>query len=372
MIIYRLLRDLSPDSYCLISRGENESTEEYSRKLPGRHYPLRPGPRIPRGARFGTEYLNVLLGLLARARSIARVLGLERCGAVVACSGDPFDLPASYIASRMAGVPFYAYYFDYYSSQLFDPHASVLARRAEPVFLKGAAGVIVPNEMQGDALRDRYGVETTLIRNPCDISDYEALPDEAGPVADGEIKITYTGAVSPAHYDAFRNLLEALRLIGRPDVRLHLYTAQTPSELAREGIAGPVVVHGHQPLAAVPGIQRRADLLFLPLAFDSPYPELVRTAATTKLGEYLASRRPMLVHAPADSFVAWYCQRNNCGPVVGRSDPALLAEAVSRFLADPDAWGAAGAGNWERARAEFSIEAAQSRFAGLLGLERPQ
>lgn len=372
MILYRLLRDLSPDSYCLISRGENESTEEYSRKLPGRHYPLRPGPRIPRGARFGTEYVNVLLGVVSRARSIARILRLEKCGAVVACSGDPFDLPASYLASRMAGVPFYAYYFDYYSSQLFDPHASVLARRSEPIFLKGAAGVIAPNEMQVDALRARYGVEATLIRNPCDLAEYEALPDEFEPAAGGEIRITYTGAVSPAHFDAFRNLLEALRLIDRPDVKLHLYTAQSPSHLAQEGILGPVVFHEHQAVSAVPAIQRRADLLFLPLAFASPYPELVRTAATTKLGEYLASRRPLLVHAPENSFVAWYCQQHNCGLVVDQSDPSKLAEAIRRFLADPRAWRARGGQNWERARAEFSIEVAQSRFARLLGLETPK
>jgi glycosyltransferase involved in cell wall biosynthesis len=372
MIIYRLLRDLRPETYCLISRQESDATKEYSSQLPGRRYHLPPEPRIPRGARYGAEHVNAALALLVRAGRITRIVRREKCVAVVGCSGDPFDLPASYLASRMTGAAFYAYYFDYYSYQLFEPHTRYLVQRSEPIFLKGAAGIIAPNEMQCDALRERYGVGSTLIRNPCDIADYEMLPgEEAAPPPDGETRITYTGAVSPAHYDAFRNLVGALRLLRRADIKLHLYTAQPPSDLARLGISGPIVIHEHQPQSAIPVIQRQSDLLFLPLAFNSPYPELVRTAATTKLGEYLASQRPMLVHAPADSFIAWYCQQHQCGLVVGENDPARLAEAIDSFMANRKAALVMGQRNWELARADFSIEESRARFTKLLGLEAP-
>src|SRR5205823_2319116 len=103
----------------------------------------------------------------------------------------------------------------------------------------------------------------------CDVESYNAAPDYNG---GDEKRIVYTGAVYEAHYDAFRNLVRAIELLGREDVRLHLYTAQTPGELAEVGIKGPVVVHGHVAASAVPAIQKQADVLFLPLAFDSPYP----------------------------------------------------------------------------------------------------
>ncbi|HYE16132.1 MAG TPA: hypothetical protein VD968_16965 [Pyrinomonadaceae bacterium] len=105
-------------------------------------------------------------------------------------------------------------------------------------------------------------------------------------------------------------------------MKLHAYTTQRAEELAGRGIGGPAVVfHPHLSVAEMPGVQRRADLLFLPLAFESPYPDLVRTSAPVKFGEYLASRRPVLVHAPPRSFISWYCREHDCGLVVDESDP---------------------------------------------------
>jgi glycosyltransferase involved in cell wall biosynthesis len=122
----------------------------------------------------------------------------------------------------------------------------------------------------------------------------------------------------------------------------------------------------------MPGIQMEADLLFLPLAFNSPYPELVRTSATTKLGEYLAARRPVLVHAPPDSFVSWYFRRYDCGLVVDESDPARLAEGIERVLGDAGLRRLLSANAWERARADFDIRQSRDAFARLIGLEGAQ
>ncbi|HYE16131.1 MAG TPA: hypothetical protein VD968_16960, partial [Pyrinomonadaceae bacterium] len=114
-------------------------------------------------------------------------------------------------------------------------------------------------------------------------------PEPFEPRPDGEVRIVYTGAIYEAHYDAFRNLLAALERLGRPEVKLHAYTTQRAEEMAGRGIGGPAVVfHPHLSVAEMPGVQRRADLLFLPLAVESPYPDLVRTSAPVKFGEYLA------------------------------------------------------------------------------------
>ena len=194
---------------------------------------------------------------------------------------------------------------------------------------------------------------------------YESAPPRADG-GGGEKRIVYTGAVYEAHYDAFRNLIEAIKLLARGDVRLHLYTAQTPRELEEVGIKGPVVVHGHVASMEVPAIQKQADMLFLPLAFDSPYPVVIKTSAPFKTGEYLAARRPVVVHAPPDSFVAWYFREHGCGLVVDRLDPAPLAEAVGRVLDDETLARHLGERAWERARADFRIETAREKFWKLL------
>lgn len=369
VVLRRLLGDWKAEEYCLLSQHAPDDAAQG--RLPGRHYQYAPHSQLRRGHRFGLarvrEALNISLGIRARARQVTEIARRERCTAVVACTGDIFDLPAGYLAARRLGLPFYPYIFDHYSYREWrDSVRRFLTRRMEPVLLKGARRVIVPNEVLGDDLRKRYGVDSVVIHNSFDIKPYEALLKEPVAPANGEVKIVYTGDIYEAHYDAFRNLLGAIELLGRGDVKLHVYTSRPIDELVQFGIRGPIVRHEFKSATEVPRIQREADLLFLPLAFSSPYPELVRTSATTKLGEYLAAGRPVLVHAPKDSFVAWYFRTRDCGLVVDRPDAELLAGTMRKGLEDAALQQRLGARAWECARTDFDIATAQAKFRELL------
>ena len=375
LMIQRMLGCLSPESYCLIS---TEQADPYAAGrgdeggLPGNLHRLAPPPRIERGHRFPLlrEGVNIPLAVASRARRIGEIVRREGCAAVVACTGDVTLLPAGYAASRRARVPFYPYIFDHYSyRECEDRAAAFWARRFEPWLLKGAAAVIVPNEVLADDLREHYGVESVVIHNSFDISPYEAARGQAAPARDGEVRIVYTGQIYDAHLDAFRNLIAAVESLGRPEIKLHVYTNVSTESLSAQGIRGPVVYHPYRDVSEMPRIQMEADVLFLPLAFRSPYPGLVRTSATTKLGEYMAARRPVLVHAPPDSFVSWYFRRHDCGVVVDESDPALLAKGVERILDDEGLRRRLTENAWRLARTDFSISTARAAFAGLLGLE---
>ncbi|MEK6325034.1 MAG: glycosyltransferase [Acidobacteriota bacterium] len=365
ILIYRLLKDRSPEEYCLISQEDYAAAEDTAAapKLAGRYHRLAPWRQIPRGHFLDTvKRLNIYL----LSRQIARIARREQCSAIVAFSGNLNDLPASLVASRILEVPCYAYVCDFYSYQQVGERA--FAEQTEAKVLHGAAGVVVPNEFLRDELKRRYAVDSTVIYNPCDLQAYEAAP--AFREHDGEQRIVYTGAVYAANYDALRNLIGAIELLGRSDIRLHLFTAQSPKKLRKAGIRGPVVFHEHVNVAEIPAIQKQADLLFLPLAFDSPYPEIIRTSAPFKMGEYLAARRPVLVHAPADSFITWYFRSHDCGFVVDENDPAKLADGIKRLLCDTGLAQKLCERASERARAEFSDEISQARFAQLLELAK--
>jgi glycosyltransferase involved in cell wall biosynthesis len=81
-------------------------------------------------------------------------------------------------------------------------------------------------------------------------------------------------------------------------------------------------------------VQQQADILFLGLAFDSPIPEVIRTSAPGKMGEYLGSGRPILVHAPPDSFLSWYFKKEEWGMVVDQKDATVLGRGIERLLED--------------------------------------
>ena len=370
VVLQRLLEGRSPSDYCLVSahewRGGGGDADAARRNtLPAKTYVLGAPFRLERGYRLGLarvrETVNIPLGVRHRARQFRDVIRRESCDAVVACTGDILDLPAGRIAARREGVPFFAYLFDHYSYREWrEPAKRFWSRRFEPWLMRSAEGLIVPNEVLRDDLRARFGVEAEVIHNSFDISPYEA-PCESS-AAGGAGGVVYTGDIYEAHYDAFRNLLEALDRLGRDELKLHAYTPRTEEELASYGIRGRMVLHSPRDPSDMPCVQRGAGALFLPLAFDSPYPELVRTSSTTKLGEYLAAGRPVIAHAPPDSFVAWYTREHECGVVVDSLDPAQLAEAVARVL-DDEALGRRLAANaWARAEADFDIAAAREKF----------
>lgn len=427
VLLYRLLKDLDPDDYCLIldrnhGSGTSPEGQDSTPGLSARYYYLRPGtsglggespddPEVRAGKGYpagssggglkswvakslGSKapgwfksraardvlrrasrvrwFAGQLLAIPRRVRGTLRVVRQEGCGAVLACSGDPFDLPAGYLAARLARVPLYIYLFDDYLHQWFPyPLYRFVARLVEPTVLKGAAGVMVLNEFVQDEYRRRYpGVEPTVVRNAFEIPEVEEGEGPALPERGGEARILYTGSVYHAHYDAFRNLLAALRRLGWPGARLHLHTGQTREELEGEGIGGPDVVrHGHLESSEVFEAQRRADILFLPLAFDSPIPELIRTSCPMKTGEYLASGRPILVHAPAGSFLCWYFSRHECGVVVDQRDPEQLARAIRRIFEDSSLREKIGRNARARAEADFDLAVAQREFVKVFQAE---
>lgn len=379
MIIERLLRDLEPDTYCLISSRnyENNDQPNYSRKLPGKYYHLQTF-QLTRGWRLGLQFvrawINLVVGTVLRGIAIARIVRREKCDAIMVCTGgsEALDMPAAFLASRLTGTRFYAYLLDQYIHMVSHALGISLMNWVEPLMIKKAAAVIAHNEFLRDELRRRHQVEAVVIHNPCELPEYERARSnkEISPaVAKSEFQILYTGNLSILQYSAIRNLIVAIELLKRDDIKLHIYTAQAPADAEREGLRGPVVFHEHEPVSAMPAIQQQSDLLFLPLAINSAYPEIVRTAAPGKMGEYLAARRPILVQAPADSFIAWYFRQHQCGLVVDKNDPAQLAGAISSILSDPGLRERLSARAWERAKVDFDLNKARAQFAELMGLK---
>lgn len=368
-ILHRLLRDRDPETYCLLSGRDYVNTphDEWSERLPGRYYHLQ-SFRLTRGYRFGMKAMRIHLNHLLdvqRVFRIARILRRERCGAVVACTGgdEIADFAAAYLASRIVRIPFFAYLLDQFSHMVNFGMGTTILRHLEPAMMKGAARVIVPNEFLADDVRRQFGIEPVLIHNPIDLSLYENQP-ETSPAT--ECRIVYTGDVGALHFSAFRNLLGAMETLDFP-AKLHLYSVGNRAVLEKNGITGPVVFHGQHRLDEMPAIQSNADILFLPLALDSEHPNIVRTSAPGKMGEYLAANRPILVHAPPESFLAWYFRHHECGLVVDRDDPTALADAIRRLRSDTALRQSLSERARQRASADFDLENARAQIDRLLG-----
>jgi glycosyltransferase involved in cell wall biosynthesis len=373
IVLFNLLKRWIPDTYFLITQKNfhvNYFQGNCSEKLQGKYFFLHPDfmilQRILKGliSLHQERFFEVILKF--RIWQIKKVLIHEACDQVVACTGDIFDPPAAFYASKKLGIPFVLYTFDYYSKQWVQPHYRSFAERYEKDILLGAFQVIVPNECMEKEYRERYGIHSLVIHNPVELEEYiknEGIVDRnlsPGP------KIVYTGAIYDANFKAFHNLLAAIEKTKIPNLNLHVYTPQSVNYLKKNGIEGQVEYHNHLPNNRMPAVQRNANILFLPLAFNSRYPDIIKTSAPGKIGEYLASRRPILVHAPSDSFVAWYFRKYSCGYVVDQDDPEALAEAIIHLLQDKKLQQELSDNAYVRAKEDFDITLAQKKFQDLL------
>ena len=358
MMLGYLLSCFSPDAYCLISStpyppdahaaafhhlsvGQTVLTP-LLRRLPKInadkdtpwHRVLRPLLKVYQYGRgdYGAAISDWVVDALQA--ELQAILAQEGCDILVVSTGVPHEMLAAYRACQASGVAFVPYIFDYLGlAHTGDRRAYAL--RYEGEMLRGAAAIVVTNEFMGAEYRRLYGVESTIVRNPCRLHDLAQL-DAAPPLLPADtFNIVYTGSVYSAHYDAFRNLIAAVTRLDRADVTIHVYTPQLPLTLRNAGLQGQGFhVHGPVDHATSVLLQRQADVLFLPLAFESAIPETIMTSSPGKVGEYLAVGRPILVHVPPDSFLSWYFREHACGLVVDANDPAVLAEALARLRAD--------------------------------------
>jgi hypothetical protein len=81
---------------------------------------------------------------------------------------------------------------------------------------------------------------------------------------------------------------------------------------------------------------READLLLLPVGFDSATVEFIRYSMPTKVPAYLVSGTPILAYGPAGVAQIDYARREGWALVVDREGVEPLADAMQMSLADVD------------------------------------
>jgi glycosyltransferase involved in cell wall biosynthesis len=377
MVIYHLLKNVDPGLFVLVTQTNYFQYHHQGQSLHPLPFPtfsINPDYQVTRAlTRLACFFKSArLLDFILRFKTsqIKKILEREKTRIAIACTGDLFDPPSVFRATRELGIPLILYSFDYYSSQWTDPLLHAFAEKYESEIFRYASRVIVPNEYLCSEYQKKYGSRAVVIHNPVDLAAYQKNSVKNASVAVNERSIVYTGAVYEAHFDAFRNLLSAITKTGIPDLKLDLFCPQSGSYLKKNGITGPVELHKHLQNDQMPAVQQSAEILFLPLAFNSPYPGIINTSAPGKIGEYLASGRPILVHAPADSFVAWYFRKYSCGYVVDQDDPDKLAHAIIHLLQDKKLQQKLSDNAHKRATEDFDIIQAQKRFTEVIDSQK--
>jgi len=301
--------------------------------------------------------------ITAHAARLETILQREQINLLVVCSGgNVHNLPAAYMAAQRLNIPLIVYMFDYYSREMFAEQ--FVARQWEGRILRSAAAIIVNNEGQRDAYRQLYDLESTVIYNPCEL-DFPPTGSKSY-LPKNVFNIVYTGSVWSIHHDGFRRLAQAVNKLG-DGVCLHIFSGNPAFILRLQGIEGPqIIAHSPVPQDEVHQVQYEADLLVLAFSFAETFEEMLSATLTTKLGEYLAAGRPILVHAPPNTFVNQYLRQHNSGVVVDQPDAAALVTALQTLMNDDSLRTTLGQRARACAEADFDSQKMSERFAQVI------
>jgi glycosyltransferase involved in cell wall biosynthesis len=159
----------------------------------------------------------------------------------------------------------------------------------------------------------------------------------------GSTQAVYLGNLAHREIDHLLDSSSAV-VAQMPEFKLTIYgdsSADARETLAQtvedRGLAGVVALEPPVSPTAVPEVLGRADLLLLPRSSG----EFSAAGFPNKLGEYLASGRPVVVTRVGD--IPKYLTDGESAFLVEPDDNAAFAEAVVRVMSSPELVGAVGA-----------------------------
>lgn len=289
---------------------------------------------------FGSIITSILIfcyitvAFTKRAIKITQENGIQT---LMGLSDNGPALVATWLTSLLTRRPYVIFMYDLYRGNNLSPFNALIARLFEGKIMRGARLLIVTNDATADHYQRRYGINlpTAVIYNSVFPENYTAQQQLYKPTA--PYKIIFTGHVYWAQEQAVLNLIQAMDKVQDLPVKLDLYIPKA-NEIITAAVAGKNNIRiTAAPQSEMPRVQSEATLLFLPLAWNTKAPDIIATATPGKFTDYLASGRPMLVHAPDYAYVSQYTKQHELGIVVDTNSVEQLAMAIRNYLKNPSA-----------------------------------
>lgn len=283
------------------------------------------------------SFLRDMLAFLEVTWKGLRIIRQEKIDTIFVVADHYVEL-AALIMHRLTGKKVVLWLPDvYYVPENLKGWTRSLDRIIEPFLLRAVDTVLVTAEPTQEYYKDKYGIETKVLPHSAEINKYNKPTRQS---YHGKIirDIIYTGGFTIAQQGPIIDLVNIISEFPDLDIRFILYAIEPSYRVEEMGISsGPRIVIRQAERDRIPALQQSADILFLPFSFpDHGYSHhtILRTASPSKLPEYLAAGRPILVYAPDYTYYSRYARREGFGLVVDQPDSNLLREAIIKLKND--------------------------------------
>ncbi len=371
-LLYRLLENYPANRLRVLE--SNLSVSRSDRRLPDVEYRVLPtGRRRLLNSRMHALYSSWLSwSAAARAVSAFALLNSFTPDCVVSVGHGYGWLTAATLAERLE-VPFHLIMHDDWPrvAGILPRWRSLLERRFAEVYGRATSRLCV-SPFMAEEYQKRYGSPGSVLypsrSSNCPV--FEAA--EARVLADeDELVIGYGGNGCPEVVSCLRDLAY---LLARAKARLCVFGPfAEPVRQELLSISPAITFHGLVPyIRMITELHRTADVLFVPMAFGEASRQNMIVSFPSKLADYTATGRPLLIYGPSYcSASRWASLNPGVATVVEQSDPVLLLKALWQLRLNPSLRRHLA----ERALAEgaecFSAAAARERFYAALDGTQP-
>ena len=286
------------------------------------------------------KYLKIFLGLcfiiFKFTKKALWIVKNKNIDILIGVSDEGQALLTTFLIHKITKKPYFIYFFDIYRENLLSWPFKFIARIIEKPLIKNAAMIILTNEGTEKYFKKLYDskIKTIVIHNSIIAEAYENIQTPYQPCP--PYQIVFTGNLNWPQERSVRNLITAVSEINDIDVKLLLYVPSPPQDLVETYKNHPKIKFDVAPQSEMPRIQSGADILFLPFAWRTPSPQIIATASPGKLTDYLASGRPILIHAPPYAYVSQYAKEYGFAHIVDEESIPLLQDGIRKLLQDHD------------------------------------
>jgi hypothetical protein len=224
--------------------------------------------------------------------------------------------------------------------------------------------VSVIGESMQSLYRDRYGIESIIMRHGIEESHFQTWRKNG--VDSQVIKIGFAGSLyAKKEWNAFLRMLDSVdgRIAGR-DVRV-LFIGRFP----RTGVNNSryVEILGPMSFESTLDSLRETDIAYLPYWFDRRHSITVRTSFPGKLSTYAACGIPVLYHGPSDSSVTPFLRDYPFGVCCHSLNEDAIHMSILRLLENEEFIHQASDARDQALKNELGQAAMLRRFCKLVG-----
>ena len=198
--------------------------------------------------------------------------------------------------------------------------------------LDRASGLLSICEYMTKEYKRMYGKTFYPFHNPVNVAEWKSIKVKSK-YADNIISILYVGKINNDTTPCLLDMSKAVKELNSNGGSF-VFDIYSPDYTSKAYLfEGMDDVHAFPPIAHkdIPSVMKSYSSLFLPLGFSTQSRSYVRLSMPTKLSEYLASGKPIILYCPEEIALAKYLDDKDCALMCTYNDVGKLRDTIAKL-----------------------------------------